>query len=38
MTEAADFFRQQLARSDKARSYVTQRGIAADILERYTIG
>ena len=38
MTDAADFFRQQLARSDKARTYVAQRGIAADILERYAIG
>ncbi|HQX92871.1 MAG TPA: DNA primase, partial [Thermomonas sp.] len=38
MADAADFFRQQLARSDKARTYVAQRGIAADILERYAIG
>lgn len=38
MAYAADFFRQQLARSDKARTYVAQRGIAADILERYAIG
>jgi DNA primase len=38
MEAAATFFRTQLARSDKARGYVEQRGIAAEIVERYAIG
>jgi DNA primase len=38
MEAAAGFFRDQLARSDKARAYVEQRGIAPAIVERYAIG
>ncbi|HTL13612.1 MAG TPA: DNA primase [Thermomonas sp.] len=38
MEAAAGFFRDQLARSDKARAYVEKRGIAAEIVERYAIG
>ena len=35
---AAQFFRKQLAASDKARAYVERRGIDAGIVERYAIG
>ncbi len=38
MEAAATFFRSQLARSEKARAYVEQRGIVAEIVERYAIG
>jgi len=38
MEAANTFFRDQLARSDKARAYVASRGIAADIVERYAVG
>ncbi len=38
MEAAASFFRDQLARSDKARAYVERRGISAAIVERYAIG
>ncbi|MFT4179155.1 MAG: DNA primase [Thermomonas sp.] len=38
MEAASTFFRNQLARSDKARAYVETRGIAAEIVERYAIG
>ena len=38
MGAAASFFRDQLARSDKARAYVERRGISAAIVERYAIG
>ena len=38
MDAAATFFRDQLARSDKARAYVEGRGIAPGIIERYAIG
>ncbi|GAB1408665.1 DNA primase [Thermomonas brevis] len=38
MEAANTFFRDQLARSDKARAYVDKRGIAAGIVERYAIG
>jgi len=35
---AAVFFQQQLAASDKARAYIDQRAIDADIVARYAIG
>jgi len=35
---AAQFFRRQLAASEKARAYVEKRGIAPEIVERYAIG
>jgi DNA primase len=35
---ASNFFRRQLAQSDKARDYVDKRGIAAEIVDRYAIG
>ncbi|MFC7302407.1 DNA primase [Cognatiluteimonas weifangensis] len=35
---AAQFFRRQLAASDKARAYVERRGIDPAIVERYAIG
>jgi len=38
MEAASTFFRTQLTRSDKARTYVDKRGIAAEIVERYMIG
>ncbi len=38
MDAAATFFRTQLARNEPARTYIEQRGIAPDILERYAIG
>ncbi len=38
MEAASGFFRDQLARSDKARAYVQARGIAPEIVERYAIG
>ena len=38
MEASATFFRDQLARSEKARAYVGKRGISADIVERYAIG
>ncbi len=38
MEAASTFFRDQLARSDKARGYVERRGIAPEIAERYAIG
>ena len=38
MEAASTFFRTQLTRSDKARAYVEQRGIAPEIVDRYGIG
>ena len=38
MEAAAQFFRRQLAGSDKARDYVAGRDISPDIVERYGIG
>jgi len=38
MEAAAQFFRRQLAASDKARAYVAGRDISAEIVERYGIG
>ena len=38
MEAAAQFFRRQLAASDKARAYVERRDIAPEIVERYGIG
>ena len=35
---ASNFFRRQLAQSDKARGYVDRRGIDASIVERFGIG
>jgi DNA primase len=35
---ASNFYRRQLAQSGKAKAYVEQRGIAAEIVERYGIG
>ena len=35
---ASNFFRRQLAQSDKARGYVDRRGIDASIVERFCIG
>jgi DNA primase len=35
---AAQFFRQQLAGSEKARNYIAGRNIAADIVERFMVG
>ena len=38
MEAASTFFRDQLARSDKAHAYVETRGISPAIVERYAIG
>src|SRR5690606_32515329 len=38
MEAAAQFFRRQLAASDKARDYVAGRDISSEIVERYGIG
>ena len=38
MEAASAFFRDQLARNDKARTYVDKRGISPDIVQRYAIG
>ncbi|HEY7928899.1 MAG TPA: DNA primase [Steroidobacteraceae bacterium] len=38
MARVAEHFRGQLARSDRARAYAAQRGLSAEIIERFAIG
>jgi len=38
MARVAEFFRAQLARSERARAYAAQRGLSAEIIERFAIG
>src|SRR6185437_13446776 len=38
MARVAEHFRGQLARSERARAYAAQRGLSAEIIERFAIG